>query len=157
MWFSESVWHSIFSFLFSWIKKGSLMWTHQPHAMWRQWVIPCVPFGLDRAIIAGTTHSLKYYSNRLTLVKYYVKRYRTPTTKPHSMVVGIQLLDISVVNSRYYGGIVRSVDDVYNGCWCSAWCWDSELVIDCSMLLKLILGPFFFIWNFKYKTFFIEG
>ena len=141
-----------FSFLFSWIKRGSLVWTHQPHATWRQWVIPCVPFELDGTIIMGTTHSLKYYSNCTTLAKYYVKRYRTPTTKPHSMVVGIQLLDANIVNSKYYGEIVHSVDDVYNGCWYSAWCWDSELVIVCSMLLKLILGPFFFIWNFKYKT-----
>ena len=154
MWFNESVGHSIFSFRFSQIKRGSLVWTHQPHATWQQWIIPCVPLGPNRAIIVGTTHSLKYYSNRSTLAQYYVKRYRTPTTKPHSMVVGIQLLDVNVINSRYYGRIMHSVDGVYNGCWCSAWSWDSELLIDCSMLLKLIIGPFFFIWNFKYKTFF---
>ena len=37
---------------------------------------------------------------------------RTPTTKPHSMVVGIQPLDVIVINSRYYGWIAHSVDNV---------------------------------------------
>ena len=34
-----------FFLFFFWIKKGSPMWAHWPHATWRQWVIPRVSHG----------------------------------------------------------------------------------------------------------------
>ena len=75
--------HGYFFFFLVNKKRGSPVWAHRPHVMWRQWVIPHVSHGLCWG----------YRSNRSFLGVGTI----TPTIKPQPRVVAwiLGLMDVS--------------------------------------------------------------